>query len=95
MPAIEVVPAELFFGMLGYSQLVFDICVASQRMLDWTQAQNAMFAYFGCASVMTITWTTSSPPLSAIPRLSYSRKWIASRSFHARESASSCRSSIR
>lgn len=50
----EEVPVELFVGVLGYSQLAFAICVESQRVPDWIQAHNAMFAYFGGVPIMTV-----------------------------------------
>lgn len=39
--------AEMFVGVMGYSQLVFAQALRSQKLEDWLEAHQAMFAYFG------------------------------------------------
>jgi transposase len=41
---------ELFVAVLGYSNLTFATCVASQAIPDWIEAHNRMFAFFGGVS---------------------------------------------
>ncbi|MCL1043686.1 IS21 family transposase [Shewanella marisflavi] len=38
--------AEMFVGVMGYSQLVFAKALSSQKLEDWLEAHQAMFAYF-------------------------------------------------
>ncbi len=38
--------AEIFVGVLGYSQLVFAMALRSQKLEDWLEAHQKMFAYF-------------------------------------------------
>ena len=43
-------PVELFVAVLGYSNLTYATCVATQSIPDWIEAHNRMYAYFGGVS---------------------------------------------
>ena len=39
--------AEIFVGVLGYSQLIFAVALRSQKLEDWLGAHQQMLAYYG------------------------------------------------
>ena len=43
----QKVYVELFVGVLGYSNFTFALATVSQKLPDWIEAHNLMFAYFG------------------------------------------------
>lgn len=50
----ERVFAELFVGVLGYSNLSFAIAVATQKLPDWIECHVRMFDFFGGATELLI-----------------------------------------
>ena len=46
--------AEIFVGVLGCSQLVFAIALRSQKLEDWLDAHQKMFAYYGGVSQLVV-----------------------------------------
>jgi len=46
--------AEIFVGVLGYSQLVFAIALRSQKLEDWLEAHQKMFSYYGGVSQLIV-----------------------------------------
>ena len=50
----EFVFAELFVSVLGYSNYTFALAVPSQRLPDWIEAHNRMYAFFGGASDLLV-----------------------------------------
>ncbi|MDR7123103.1 IS21 family transposase [Rheinheimera soli] len=46
--------AEIFVGVLGYSQLVFAMAVRSQKLEDWLGAHQKMFVYFDGVSQLVV-----------------------------------------
>ncbi|WP_010603622.1 IS21 family transposase [Pseudoalteromonas maricaloris] len=39
--------AEIYVGVLGYSQLIFAVAVRSQKLEDWLEAHQKMLAFYG------------------------------------------------
>jgi transposase len=71
----EVIAVELFVGVLGYSKLTFALCVASQRVPDWIEAHNRMFAYFGGVSAMTVPDNLKSAVIKPGPEPTLNRNY--------------------
>ena len=46
--------AEIFVGVLGYSQLVFAIALRSQKLEDWLLAHQKMFSYYGGVTQLVV-----------------------------------------
>lgn len=46
--------AEVFVGVLGYSQNVFAIALRSQKLEDWLEAHQKMFAYYGGVTQLVV-----------------------------------------
>ena len=46
--------AEIFVGVLGYSQLIFAVALRSQKLEDWLAAHQQMLAYYGGAPQLVV-----------------------------------------
>ncbi len=46
--------ADIFVGVLGYSQLVFAIALRSQKLEDWLLAHQKMFSYYGGVTQLVV-----------------------------------------